>query len=296
MKHPRLAVLVSAFVLAALVLSVGGCELDGEVKEYRDPAVLIEVEKGEEFAIVLESNPTTGYQWKLAEELDAEILLLEKTEYKKPETELIGAGGEEKWTFKAEGLGSTSITLAYVRPWEEDGEDEPLLEEEEAGEPEEAAEGGESAAEEEIAVEEAPDTVTFQVRVKKAGSIDKDPKVYDNPDEEIEVEVGVKFALALESNPSTGYSWQLAEPLDESVVEFVSSEFEKKSGGDHGEEEGEIVGAPGEEVWTFEAIGEGETEIELEYVRSWETGVAPEESETFKIKVVPLEEGEGSGH
>jgi predicted secreted protein len=93
------------------------------------------------------------------------------------------------------------------------------------------------------------------------------------------------------SNPSTGYSWQLAEPLDESVVELVSSEFEKKSveGGEGGE--GEIVGAPGEEIWTLEAIAEGEVEIEFEYVRSWETGVAPEETKTFKVKITSIEEG-----
>ena len=120
MKHPKLVVIMIAFVLATLTLAVSGCELDGEVKEYRDPANLIEVEKGEEFAILLESNPTTGYQWKLAEELDTEIIVLVKTEYEAPDTELMGAPGEEKWTFKAENLGDTTITLAYVRPWEEE--------------------------------------------------------------------------------------------------------------------------------------------------------------------------------
>ncbi|MDD5668199.1 MAG: protease inhibitor I42 family protein [Actinomycetota bacterium] len=299
MKHPKLAVMVIAFVLAALVLSVSGCELDGEVKEYRDPATLIQVEKGEEFAVVLASNPTTGYQWKLAEPLESEIVVLVKTEYEAPDTELLGAGGEEKWTFMAEGLGHTSITLSYVRPWEEGGEEEPLLgeeeEEAETGEEEQAPEPEQEAGGEEIAEDEGPTTVTFDVRVRKAGSMDKEPKVYDNPEEEIEVEAGLEFAIALVSNPSTGYSWQLAEPLDESVVELVSSEFEKKKVEGEEGEEGEIVGAPGEEVWVFEAISEGEVEIEFEYVRSWETDVAPEETKTFKVKVTAVEEGEG-GH
>jgi inhibitor of cysteine peptidase len=289
MKHPRLVVLAAVFVLAALVLTVSGCELDGEVKEYRDPATVIEVEKGEEFAIVLGSNPSTGYQWKLAEELDAEIIVLVKTEYEEPDTELIGAAGEEKWTFKAEGLGSTSITLAYVRPWEEEDTQEPVVMEEEGG-PGEGEEAGETEATketEETEVEEGPDTVTFDVRVKKAGSMDKEPKKYDNPDETIEAEVGLEFALVLESNPTTGYSWRLAEPLDEDIVELVSSEFAKKTPADG---EGEIVGAPGEEVWTFEAIGEGKTEIKLEYVRPWETDVAPEETKTFEVEVKSAEE------
>jgi len=298
MKQPRSVIVVIAFVLAALVLTVSGCELDGEVKEFKDPATLIEVEKGEEFIIVLESNPTTGYQWKLAEPLDEEIVVLVKTEFVEPDTELIGAAGEEKWTFKAQGLGDTSITLSYVRPWEEE---EPAgtetMEGDASGIGTEGTEdttGSETAEGEGSGESEAisdQSTVTFNVRVKKAGSMDKEPKKYDNPDETIEVEAGLEFAIVLESNPTTGYSWQLAEPLDENVVELVSSEFAKKSseGGTSGGE-GEMVGVPGEEVWTFEAIAEGETEIVLEYLRPWETDVAPENTETFKVTVTPAEE------
>ncbi len=294
MKHPRSAVLVITFVLASLVLVFsGGCELDGEVKEFRDPAKMVEVEKGDEFAIVLESNPTTGYQWKLAEELETEIVVLVQTEYEAPDTELLGAGGEEKWTFKAENVGETTITLAYVRPWEEEAAEEQVGTEEGAEEGEEGTEE-DTAENEETAVEEGPNIVTFNVRVKKAGSMDKDPKVYKEEDaeEEIEVEAGTDFAIALVSNPSTGYSWRLAEPLDEEVVELVSSEFEKKSVEIEGEEneEGEIVGAPGEELWTFTAVAAGEAEIALEYVRPWETDVAPEKTITFTIKVTSGEE------
>jgi len=290
MKQSRSALLVIVFVLAALALTAtGGCEMPGEAEEFRDPGTLIMVEKGDEFAIVLESNPTTGYQWELADELDEEIVHLVKTEYIEPDTELMGAAGEEKLTFKAEGLGNTTITLAYIRPWEEEEPEEPVVE---GTEGEEGAEGeteeSEEAHETEEGTEEEPTTVTFNVRVRKAGSMDKDPKKYDKDAEQpIEVEAGLEFALVLESNPTTGYSWQLAEPLDEDVVELVSSEFEKKT---PEESEGEIVGAPGEEVWTFEAIAEGETEITLEYVRPWETDVAPEETVTFEVKVTPVPE------
>lgn len=304
MKHPRSAAVVIAFVLAALVLTVSGCELPGEAKEYRDPATLIEVEKGEEFAIVLESNPTTGYQWKLAEPLDEAIVVLVKTEFIEPDAELIGAAGEEKWTFKAQGLGNTSITMSYIRPWEEE---EPAGTETVEGEGTEAGtEGTEAGAEgtEGTATETAEGegsgeaeaisdqtTVTFNVRVKQAGSMDKEPKQYDNPDETIEVEAGLEFAIVLESNPTTGYSWQLAEPLDEDVVELVSSEFAKTSSeSGTSEGEGEMVGVPGEEVWTFEAIAEGEAEIVLEYLRPWETDVAPESTETFKVTVTAAAE------
>lgn len=299
MKHSRLVPVVIAFVLAALVLTVSGCDLDG-VEEYQDPANIIEVEEGDEFAIVLESNPTTGYTWELAEPLDEEIIHLVKTEFEEPDTELLGASGEEKWTFEAIGLGDTSITLSYVRPWEE--EEEPLMMEEDASEEEgeEEAEESEDTEEmeeteetEEIGMEwEDSTTVTFNVRVKKKGSMDKEPQEYDDPEQTIEVEMGLEFAIVLVSNPTTGYSWQLAEPLDEDIVELVSTEFEKNGSEGEGEGEEEPLGAPGEEVWTFEAIGEGSTEISLEYVRPWETDASPEETKTFEIEVKPVGEEE----
>jgi predicted secreted protein len=39
------------------------------------------------------------------------------------------------------------------------------------------------------------------------------------------------------------------------------------------------------EVWTFEAVGEGETEISMAYVRSWEKDVEPAQSKTLKVTV-----------
>jgi inhibitor of cysteine peptidase len=303
MKQSKLAAIMIAFVLAALVLALSGCEIDG-VKEYTDPGAPIEVEKGEEFAIVLESNPTTGYQWKLAEPLDEEILILVKTEFEEPDEELLGAPGEEKWTFKAENLGETEITMAYVRPWEEEApaamemeepaetETEGMAEgEEEAGEEAAAEEAAEEAQPEAISEEELPDTVTFEVRVVKEGTSDKEPEEFEDPEEPIEVEQYHEFTVDLPSNPTTGYSWQLAKPLDEDILELVSTEFEEKKPEGEGEE-GEIVGAPGVEKWTFKAIGEGSTEIDLEYVRPWETDEPPEEEKTIEVEVKPAEEEE----
>ncbi len=296
MKHPGIALVVIVFVLTTLVLIVSGCDLGGRAKEYMDPATLIEVEEGDEFAIVLESNPTTGYQWKLAEPLDEQIIHLVKTAYEAPDKELLGAGGEEKWTFEAVGLGDTSITLAYVRPWEDADDELPLMEEEDEADEEPSDQGMETDSEE-AAVVEGPENVTFNVRVKKEGVMDEDPKEYGAEDEEIEVEAGLKFKIAMESNPTTGYSWQLAEPLDEDVVILVNSVFEKDDSEGHGDEGEEMVGAPGEEVWTFEAIGEGSTEISLEYVRPWEEDAAPEETKTFQVEVKPVhEEEEGEAH
>ncbi len=78
------------------------------------------VNNGDEFAIMLDSNPTTGYSWAVAGQPDAGVVDVEGSDFVDPDTELIGAPGKDLWTFKAVGKGSTSITLNYGRPWEQD--------------------------------------------------------------------------------------------------------------------------------------------------------------------------------
>jgi inhibitor of cysteine peptidase len=78
----------------------------------------ITVMTGQTFNVTLASNPTTGYSWALAKPLDAKLLTLVTNIYQRPETRLVGAGGQEVWTFKAAGEGRTDIALKYVRPWE----------------------------------------------------------------------------------------------------------------------------------------------------------------------------------
>ena len=73
---------------------------------------------GEEFSIPLESNPTTGYQWQLAYELEEGVLELIGSEYAPPASDLVGAGGVEFWSFRCLAPGKTVIAFKYVRPWE----------------------------------------------------------------------------------------------------------------------------------------------------------------------------------
>ena len=78
----------------------------------------IEVEVGQEFVIALESSPSTGYRWRFINPLDEEVLELVGSEYKGPEDERMGVGGEEILTFRAVSQGTTRISLSYERPWE----------------------------------------------------------------------------------------------------------------------------------------------------------------------------------
>jgi len=80
----------------------------------------------------------------------------------------------------------------------------------------------------------------------------------DNPNNESEftLEVGDKIRIELCANPSTGYEWDYEMTVEDIVMEEDH---------DYDETEGDVVGAPGTEFWTFEAVNSGNTEIIMEY-------------------------------
>ena len=79
-----------------------------------DPAQPIEVQAGETFHIVVDSNPSTGYHWELVGELSGVELV--SSEYTADEPVAPGSGGVDVWTFTAVAAGSTQITLGSFPP------------------------------------------------------------------------------------------------------------------------------------------------------------------------------------
>ena len=75
----------------------------------------INVKYGETFNIVLESNATTGYQWR--SEYDSRELELAESRYIL-QGEGIGAGGVEVFTFKPKQVEDVKIRFIYKREWE----------------------------------------------------------------------------------------------------------------------------------------------------------------------------------
>jgi len=74
---------------------------------------------GESFQVVLPSNQTTGYKWELVD-LTKDVLAQVKNEYrvsKKYAANVVGAGGEETWTFKVLKDERSHIVMEYRRPW-----------------------------------------------------------------------------------------------------------------------------------------------------------------------------------
>ncbi|MEE8567003.1 MAG: protease inhibitor I42 family protein [Anaerolineales bacterium] len=94
---------------------------------------------------------------------------------------------------------------------------------------------------------------------------------------QIEAEVGQILAISLESNPTTGFGWELIE-LEDPILQLMGeAEFQPS-------ESNEIVGAGGTETFRFELESTGQTTLTLVYRRSWEEGVEP--LETFSLNVI----------
>jgi inhibitor of cysteine peptidase len=96
------------------------------------------------------------------------------------------------------------------------------------------------------------------------------------PPADITAAPGSQFTLALDANRSTGFQWELAKPLDESVVKHVGTSWEQ--------EPNAPLGAGGKEIWTFDAVAPGWAKIELVYRRPWEE-MAPARIAVWSVDV-----------
>jgi inhibitor of cysteine peptidase len=91
----------------------------------------------------------------------------------------------------------------------------------------------------------------------------------------IEVNLGEDVVITLEANHSTGFSWQLAQPLEKDILEFTESQYISSNTG--------LLGAGGKEVWTLKTLQRGKTEVALKYAQPWEKDKPPAKEVQFVI-------------
>ena len=92
-------------------------------------------------------------------------------------------------------------------------------------------------------------------------------------EETIETEKGNQFSVVLETNPTTGYEWEL--DFDFNYIRFTGRKYVSASP--------EMIGSGGHETFNFRTLKSGETEIIFSYLRSWETEKPPIETKSYKI-------------
>ncbi len=76
--------------------------------------------------------------------------------------------------------------------------------------------------------------------------------------------IGQRLSIGLSGNPSTGYIWEPKEETmlrAEGILRQVGVEFKPES---------DLLGAPGEMILSFKAVGLGSIDLELVYWRPWE--------------------------
>ncbi|MCX6165875.1 MAG: protease inhibitor I42 family protein [Ignavibacteriae bacterium] len=96
-------------------------------------------------------------------------------------------------------------------------------------------------------------------------------------DSTIIVNKGDSFSIVLESNKTTGYSWQLGSNSDSNIVHFLSSDYNAPST--------DMPGQGGKEVWTFKTESPGTVTIILQYLRPWEKDTPPARIKRYSIVV-----------
>lgn len=104
-------------------------------------------------------------------------------------------------------------------------------------------------------------------------------QAYSDPGQAIDIKTSNEFVIliALESNPTTGYSWQAS--FDSAALELVEQTYEL---GDYANEG--AVGAGGTELFRFKALESGTFQITFDYERPWEDESIDQKTFTVEIK------------
>ncbi len=77
------------------------------------------------------------------------------------------------------------------------------------------------------------------------------------------IKVGETVDVSLKANPTTGFQWSEAEPVDSTIVEVANKEYKSDPNPD------KMAGVGGSEIWTFKGVGKGKTIVKLIYSRPW---------------------------
>ena len=87
-----------------------------------------------------------------------------------------------------------------------------------------------------------------------------------------EISINCQFQSDLESNPTTGYSWQWKNKSSVSIVDTFNFQYIPAKTG--------LMGSGGIERWTFKGIKSGIDSIKLIYCRPWDS------TSTVRTKII----------
>lgn len=92
----------------------------------------------------------------------------------------------------------------------------------------------------------------------------------------LQVTAGKEFDIVFRANITTGYEWRLVGALDETAVRFVTKRYEP--------DKPITTGSGGLDVWRFQAVSPGESQIVLGHFPPDGRDV-PEQIVTFTVNI-----------
>ena len=102
-------------------------------------------------------------------------------------------------------------------------------------------------------------------------------RVTSTGDMNLDAVVGQQLTVALKSNPTTGYRWEMTKPVDNAILKMDGYKFEAPDGA--------MLGKSGKEVWKFRALSAGKTTLYFQYVRPWEKDAKPQKVRVIHVNV-----------
>jgi inhibitor of cysteine peptidase len=91
---------------------------------------------------------------------------------------------------------------------------------------------------------------------------------------EVQLNLADQLILSLESNPTTGYTWEVETPENPILEQNGDPEYTSNSS---------LIGSSGKLTFVFTAIKSGQQTLILDYHRTFEVGVAP--LQVFQVNV-----------
>lgn len=202
----------------------------------------------------LAANTSTGYTWQAT----ANPLLPQQGDptYTRPADAPPGVGGIQTFIFAPSGAGSTTLEMAYRRPWE-------------------TTVAPARTFSVRVVVADAPAaTATPAVTPTPSPSAGQTVTVTDADNGgNVAMQTADTLVVSLAGNPTTGYTWQV-DPASPLLSQLGDPVYTPSSA---------ALGASGTQTFRFQPTGAGATTLQLVYRRPWETGVAP--AKTYSVQL-----------
>jgi predicted secreted protein len=93
---------------------------------------------------------------------------------------------------------------------------------------------------------------------------------------QISIAVGGTITVTLDSNATTGYSWELKEISNTGVLEKADNKYVAPTSN--------LMGAGGKEIWAFKVLAAGTTTLNMEYSQPWVGGQKAAKNFTLTVE------------